>query len=165
MGGSGRHGGRGGFAGGPGGPGMAGGYREPSREVLLRRFDADGDGKITRDEFDRVLKSDFALADKDGNGVLSPLEVRAVNERLLTQKDVSPIIDWNGDGNVSLEEFGAQWRALFERADADHDGVVTEEELTRTGAPQGGPGGGESGGRGGHHGGGPGGGPPGGGGN
>ena len=141
---------------------MAGGYHEPSREILLRRFDADGDGKITRDEFDRVLKSDFTLADKDANSVLSPLEVRTVNERLLTQRDVSPIIDWNGDGNVTLEEFGAQWRALFERADADRDGVVTQEELERKdqGPHEGKPGGGEGGGRGR-----PGGGRPGGGGN
>ena len=159
--------GRGGFGGPPGGGmGAGGGYHEPSRELQLRRFDADADGKIAREEFDKVLNSDFAIADKDGNGELSPLEVRAVNDRLLTQRDISPIIDWNADGHVTLEEFGAQWRAMFERADTDRDGIVTADELTRptTGPREGRPGGGPGGPGGGRPGGGgPGGGRPGGG--
>lgn len=144
----GRHGG--GFGGGPGG-GMAQ-SREPSRESQLRRFDANADGIITREEFEKVLKSDFATADTTHDNVLNAAEVRAVNERLLTVRDISPIIDWNADGTVSFDEFGAQWQTLFKRADADGNGIVTAEELSRPsggregGQPGGGPGGGGRGG-------------------
>lgn len=153
----------GGRRGPPGGmgamPGGAGEFASPSRLQQLQRFDADTDGNISRDEFDKVLKSDFALADVNGDGGLSAQETRAVNDRLLTVRDISPILDWNADSRVDLAEFGAQWRSVFESADADRDGIVTKEELMRRPPmPRGGPpGGGPPGG------GPPGGGPPGGG--
>jgi Ca2+-binding EF-hand superfamily protein len=132
-----------------GGPTMMGGAQSQARELQLRRFDADADGNITRAEFDRVLKVDFTGADKNGDGDLDNGETRAVNDRLLTQRDISPIIDWNADGRVTMDEFAAQWRTLFSRADADGDGIVTAEELKArdmpAGRPQGRPGGGPPG--------------------
>jgi len=135
----GRRGPPGGF-GGPGGPVAA---QEPSREIQLRRFDADADGGITRDEFDKVIKADFAVCDANGDGELGAAETRASNDRLLVDRKTSPIIDWNGDGHVAIDEFAAQWRALFEKADADRDGIVTADELARParGRPPGGRGG------------------------
>ena len=143
----GRHG-PGGFAGGGGGPmGGSFGAQSVSRELQLRRFDANADGNITRDEFDRVVAADYAGADTNGDGKLSPAETRAFNAKEKVTPDISPIIDWNADGTVSIDEFAAQWRTLFNRADANGDGTVTAEELTRPamgprgGRPQGGPGG------------------------
>lgn len=149
-----RGGGRGGPPGagfGPGGGGrsMMGGGETQSRELQLRRFDADADGNIARAEFDQVIKADFASADKNNDGQLDAAETRAVNERLLTQREISPIIDWNADGRVTMDEFAAQWRTLFDRADIDSDGTVTAEELAAravpAGRPQGRPGGGPPG--------------------
>lgn len=142
--------GRGGLPGGglgPGGGMTVMGEAQP-RELQLRRFDADADGSITRAEFDQVLKADFAGADKNGDNTLDNVETRAFNERLLTQREVSPIIDWNADGRVAMDEFAAQWRTLFVRADSNSDGTVTTEELVAripAGRPQGRPGGGPPG--------------------
>jgi hypothetical protein len=144
----------GGFGPGGGGPMMMGGPQAESRELQLRRFDADADGNITRAEFDQVLKVDFTGVDKNNDGTLDTIETRALNDRLLTQREISPVIDWNADGRVSMDEFAAQWRTLFSRADTDGDGTVTAEELAARARPQGGPGGRPGGG-------GPGGGPPG----
>jgi hypothetical protein len=134
-------GGPGGRGGPPGGGAMmisgpgGGGPQVQPRELMLRRFDADADGDITRAEFDAVIKVDFAAADAEDDGALSTAETRAVNERLLTQRDISPIIDWNADGRVSPDEFAAQWRTLFARADADGDGTVTAAELSARAGP------------------------------
>jgi len=150
-----RGGGRGGppgagFGPGGGGPMMMGGAQSQTRELQLRRFDADADGNIARAEFDQVLKVDFTRADKNNDGKLDNGETRAVNDRLLTQREISPIIDWNADGAVSMDEFAAQWRTLFSRADADGNGTVTADELKArempAGRPQGRPGGGPPGG-------------------
>jgi hypothetical protein len=150
-GGGGPGGGRGGPPGaggfGPGGGGMGFGAQTVARELQLRRFDADADGAIAKAEFDKVLAADFAGADKNGDGKLGGEETRAFNAKEKPSPDISPIIDWNADGGVSMDEFAAQWRTLFNRADADGDGTVTAEELTRPatgpggGRPQGGPGG------------------------
>ncbi len=148
-----RGGGRGGPPGGGFGPGggapIMGGPQGQSRELQLRRFDADADGNISRAEFDQVLKIDFSGADKNNDSNLDAAETRAVNDRLLTQREISPIIDWNADGRVTMDEFAAQWRTLFSRADADSDGTVTAEELKArevpAGRPQGRPGGGPPG--------------------
>lgn len=165
-----------GCGGGRGGPPGGGGFGPPaggppgesfsaSRSMQLVRFDANADGVITRDEFEKVIGADYAVGDTDKNGVLNLEETSVINDRLLTVRDVSPIIDWNGDGRVDASEFGAQWRAIFERADLDRDGTVTREELSRgSKMPRGEPGGpGGRGGPGGGPPGGPGGGPPGGG--
>lgn len=102
-----------------------------SREAALRRFDADADTQITRIEFDAVLKSDYAAADTNHDGALGAAEVRSLNDKLTNDPNVSPILDWNGDGQVSLEEYGAQWRSMFLRADHNEDGIVTQDEMLR----------------------------------
>jgi hypothetical protein len=38
--------------------------------VSVEGLDADGDGVVTREEFGRQMTSDFAAADKDGNGMI-----------------------------------------------------------------------------------------------
>jgi len=148
-----RGGGRSGPPGGGFGPGggapIMGSPQGQSRELQLRRFDADADGNISRAEFDQVLTIDFSGADKNSDANLDGAETRAVNDRLLTQREISPILDWNADGRVTMDEFAAQWRTLFSRADADSDGTVTADELKArempAGRPQGRPGGGPPG--------------------
>ncbi len=151
--------GRGGPPGfGPGGPPGFGppGGGGASRELQLRRFDANADGSVSRIEFDGVLNADYAGADTNSDGKLGAEEVRTFNGKQKATPDVSPILDWNADGAVSMDEFAAQWRTLFNRADADGNGVVTADELARPafererpprGAPPGGRGGPPGGGR------------------
>jgi hypothetical protein len=131
--------------------------------ATLGRFDANADQEIAFDEFEAVLSVDYLTADANGDGKLGYSETAALNRTLNGETKVSPIIDWNGNGHVELEEFGAQWRTLFKRADTNDDKVLSQAELMRPlprdlpppagGPPGGGPPGGKP----------PGGGPPGGG--
>lgn len=58
--------------------------REPGDR--LRRADADGDGKVTRDEFIKARTADieaaFARLDADGNGTLDDKEMASAAERM-----------------------------------------------------------------------------------
>lgn len=98
---------------------------------LLLRYDADGDGRITRRELEAGLRQDFRKADTNHDGRLDVDEVRAENQRRihLDQSDAIPLIDWDHDGYVDFEEFAAPIRSLFEQYDVDDDGVVTLDEM------------------------------------
>jgi hypothetical protein len=103
----------------------------PPSAALLLRYDANHDGVITREEMEAGLKADFDAADSDHDGCLSPVEVRAENERRLKQDgaQASPIVDWNLDGCVDRREFGNTVRSYFDLADRTKDGKVSQLEL------------------------------------
>jgi hypothetical protein len=103
----------------------------PPSAALLLRFDANHDGIVTRDEMEAGLKADYAAADSDGNGCLSPAEVRLENERRLHRDgpQASPVVDWNLDGCVDMKEFSTAAHSYFDLADRKRDGRVTELEL------------------------------------
>jgi hypothetical protein len=103
-----------------------------SRDIfLLLRYDANNDRQITRDEVTAGVKKDYAAADTNHDGKLSPDEVQAENQRRWTQEgpQSSPLMDWNMDGNVSEDEFAGAVRSLFTTVDRDKDNIVTVEEL------------------------------------
>lgn len=99
--------------------------------VLLLRYDANNDGKITRRELEAGLRQDFWQADSNRDGLLDAEEVRATNLRRIRidQSTAIPLIDWNHDGFVDFSEFAAPLRSLFEQYDVDGDGVVTLDEM------------------------------------
>ena len=99
--------------------------------VLMLRYDANNDGKITRAELEAGLRQDFRKADTNHDGRLDADEVRVENQRRIRmdQSNAIPLIDWNHDGYVDFEEFAAPMRSLFEQYDADEDGIVTLQEM------------------------------------
>ena len=99
----------------------------------LRRFDADTDGSVTRKELDETLTADFKKEDANGDANLDAAELRALNERLRQQANISPVFDWNADGALVYAEFATQWRTLFDRADRDRDGIVSSGEIEGSG--------------------------------
>ena len=107
----------------------------PPSAVLLVRFDADKDGAITKAEMEAGLKVDYAEADLDHNNCLNAPEVRAENERRLRREggQATPLVDWNVDGCVNMQEFAATTRSYFTFADRSKDGMhgVTADTVSR----------------------------------
>ena len=113
-----------------GGAGDADANSGPREGLELKRFDLDGDGKVTKQELDGALQVEFAKCDVDHDAKLNVAETRTANEAISHLADgSSPVLDWNADGFVDFKEYATQWVALFERLDADHDGVVTQAEM------------------------------------
>lgn len=132
---------RGGGAGGGGGPdGGPGGRRRGGRGnpwERLERMDADGDGKVTRDEFrgpDRM----FDRLDADGDGSVTEKEAgsfrrpggrdRPGGQRSRGNGGTSMLspqkVDTNRDGRITKEE----WAAFHAAADKNGDGVLDKDE-------------------------------------
>merc|ERR1711974_61200 len=93
--------------------------------VMTASVDTDGNGQIDFSEFitmmarrmsevqgeDDDLRAAFKVFDKDGNGFISPQELRQVMINLgekLSEEEIDSMIreaDSNGDGQVDFEEF------------------------------------------------------------
>jgi len=119
--------------GGRGGGGMGGGPR--IGESLTKFLDANSDGKISREEFAKIVLL-FDALDKDHNGELSLEELngftRALND-VVTQAtggvEVNNLFekyDKNKDGKITADEIGNE--RIFKSLDLNKDGVITREE-------------------------------------
>lgn len=88
-------------------------------ESHLNALDKDGDGAISKTEYDNFADFAFEQMDDDGNGVLSPDEV---DDYLIG--DAFDMLDDNGDGSVSQAEFSSQMNDDFATADKEGDGIL-----------------------------------------
>ncbi|KAK3578505.1 hypothetical protein CHS0354_007756 [Potamilus streckersoni] len=101
--------------------------RDPTNaelEDMISEVDIDGNGTIDRKEFldmmarkikntdkEKALRQAFNMFDKDGNGFITPAELRQVMGNLgekLTDEEVDEMIkeaDMDGDGRVNYIEF------------------------------------------------------------
>lgn len=108
--------------------------------MLLERFDANGDGAVTKEEMQATAATRFADSDSNGDGQLSADELTATAETRRAERLANRIArqiernDTDGDGMLSLEETtaaaeGRRIEQMFDRLDADKDGSVTLAEL------------------------------------
>ncbi|MBI1188734.1 MAG: hypothetical protein GC206_15620 [Alphaproteobacteria bacterium] len=126
-------------AGRPQGPPRAPGAAEAERAMaapnalLLTSFDADSDLEIDGGELDAGAVREFARADDDGDGALSPFEYNAWAEAALGGLHVPRRLEFdsNVDNSITRAEFEAALRALMQAYDADGDGRIVRAELIR----------------------------------
>lgn len=127
-------------------------------EQMFAKLDANGDGKITKEERDAMRQKRFderfAKLDTDGNGQVSKAEFQA--QRDARQQKIAEWraakgasgdahmgmrhrggkmgggmrgVDGDKDGTITKAEFLARPLAMFDRADANKDGIVTADEM------------------------------------
>ena len=119
----------------PGRGGPPGGAFPPV--PILAVLDADGDGELSAKEIDNAAAA-LRTLDKNKDGKLTR------DELLPAFREGGPVgpnpaelvarmmaFDKNGDGKLSKEELPERMRGLLERADANKDGFVDKDELTR----------------------------------
>jgi Ca2+-binding EF-hand superfamily protein len=88
-------------------------------ESHLKALDSNGNGAISKSEFDAFSDFAFEKMDKDGNNMLSPDEV---DDYVIG--DAFDMLDDDGDGAVSAGEFASQMEEDFNTADKDGDGIL-----------------------------------------
>lgn len=103
-----------------------------SPPLQLQQLDADGDGTVSRREFEIARAADFRRLDRDRDGALTEAE-------FLGDQEAGPArnrraeryaeIDADGDGLVREDEYFAFGRRQFTAFDANGDGRVTPAEF------------------------------------
>jgi Ca2+-binding EF-hand superfamily protein len=95
-------------------------------------LDANNDGFVSAEEFEN-RPDRFALADADGNGLLTAEELMAAGQERAERRVARMIerLDANGDGALSQEEIADRRspERMFTRLDANEDGMVSKEEF------------------------------------
>lgn len=112
---------------------------QPSAEQLeklrdiLTESDANGDGRVTRREYDAHRAEMFAKLDRNGNGVVSEEDAPRIRiaKRKFTEKleQVLAMADKNGDGMLSRAEWDNPERDVFALVDQDEDGTIILADL------------------------------------
>lgn len=125
---------------------------------LFERADADHDGRLSKAEHAAAAQLMFDALDADHDGEASTAEMEAhhatMHERHVQRarhaeagkdlggernpvgpEDVLEGWDGNGDGRLSASEHAAAAQAMFDRMDADHDGILSRAEFDLGHAP------------------------------
>ena len=92
--------------------------------------DLNGDGRVTRAEFDSATAKRFATIT---GGAKAMSEAQFAKDALARYREIGARIfkrlDTNKDGKLSVAEFAAGDAKMFARLDRNHDGVLTPDEI------------------------------------
>ena len=109
----------------------------PSPEETFKRFDVNGDGKISKEEAPPRVLQNFDRFDITKDGFITLREFRAVQSGRAggqaapgaTPEETFKRLDVNGDGKISREEAPPRLLQNFDRFDVTKDGFITLREF------------------------------------
>lgn len=113
--------------------------------MMIAAFDADGDARVTRAEFDAGLRHSFDSIDTDKKGSIGYIAFSDWSERWLGDRNTLPSpfeVDRDGDNRITFAELAERFALLFTRFDVNKDGVLVRSELVTIRPPAFNPGGG-----------------------
>jgi EF hand len=90
---------------------------------FFRYFDADQDGKITREEYRNVVVRFFEQMDRKHHGWVDDKEIRQAFPAVHAGQPIDPKL------RLSLTQFEDFMMARFDRADDDHTGWLTPKQF------------------------------------
>ncbi len=113
---------------------MSGGpIHEQMEDKHFKEMDTNGDGMISKAEFDAAHDKHFKEMDTNGDGKLSPDEMKAGHQKMMEQGKNKHFdeADANHDGALTREEAKnmPMLSKHFDEVDTNKDGKVTREEL------------------------------------
>ena len=108
--------------------------------MLLAACDADADARVTAVERDRCVARLFATAEGANRGSIGYIAYADWSQRWLGDRNALPSpyeVDADGDNRITATELERRLAAMFDRYDANKDGVLERSELVtiRANAP------------------------------
>jgi len=98
---------------------------ERGAERLARDYDLNKDGRVTRAEMNNVLGYRFVVATHHGPTMsLEQFMAERAGEFRKSNEAMFHRLDWNGDGRLTLAEYGAAQRVRFVSLDREGTGFV-----------------------------------------